>query len=75
MRNMAKSTIEGHLAEFIPTGEIDITQLVNKDKLDIILKEVTQNPTATSSMHKEKLGDGYSYAEIKAAIMFHKKED
>lgn len=75
MRNMARSTIEGHLAEFIPTGEIEITQLVNKDKLDIILKEVIQNPTATSSMHKEKLGEGYSYAEIKAAIMFHKKED
>jgi hypothetical protein len=75
MRNMARSTIEGHLAEFIPTGEIEITQLIKKDKLDIILKEIMQNPSATSSMHKEKLGEGYSYAEIKAATLFHKKED
>jgi hypothetical protein len=75
MRNMAKSTIEGHLAEFIPTGEIDILQLVPKHKLDNILKELVQNPTATSSVHKEKLGEAYSYAEIKAAQLFHKKKN
>lgn len=71
-RSMAASTIEGHLAEFIPTGEIEITALISKDKLDVLLKEVVQHPEATSSVLKEKLGASFSYAEIKAAILFHK---
>ncbi|RYZ35078.1 MAG: helicase, partial [Sphingobacteriales bacterium] len=73
-RSMAKSTIEGHLADFIPTGEIDILDLMPKAKLDTILKVLNAHPTATSSMHKEQLGAGYSYADIKAALAFHKKD-
>jgi hypothetical protein len=66
LRQMANSTIEGHLADFVGTGEIDINQLVQPDKQLLILKELEQMPEPLSSSIKEKLGAAVSYADIKA---------
>jgi len=73
-RGMVKGTIEGHLAEFIITGEIEITDLVHKTKLDAILKFLRENPDATSSIIREKLGSSFSFGEIKAVMAFSKME-
>lgn len=35
-RNMATSTIEGHLAHYIGTGELDIASLISNDKIEEI---------------------------------------
>lgn len=73
-RGMVRGTIEGHLAEFIPTGEIEITALITRDKLAAIMNLLKDNPDATSTLIREKLGSSYSYGEIRAAISFWKKE-
>ncbi len=73
-RGMVKGTIEGHLGEFITTGEVDISILVPKHKLDRILELLRDKPDATSGMIKEKLDATFSYGEIKAAMAFSKKE-
>ncbi|MBS1933896.1 MAG: helix-turn-helix domain-containing protein, partial [Bacteroidetes bacterium] len=72
MRGMAVSTIEGHLASFLATGEIRIEQLLSKNKIEIILEEIEKHPEANSSLIKEKLGDGYSYNDIKAVFIWKK---
>jgi hypothetical protein len=74
-RSLAKSTIEGHLVEFIPTGEVDIFALIPKEKLAIITKAIKENPEATSGAIRIQIGEQYSFAEIKAAIAFYKKEN
>ena len=73
-RGMVKGTIEGHLAEFVITGEIEITDLVSKTKLDSILAELKKNPEATSSIIREKLGTHFSFGEIKAVLAYSKLE-
>ncbi|HRQ52445.1 MAG TPA: helix-turn-helix domain-containing protein, partial [Agriterribacter sp.] len=73
LREMAVSTIEGHLARFIPTGEIKITDIVPEEKIQTICKAIEETGAgfSTSSV-KEKLGDAYSYSEIRA-VMAHLK--
>jgi len=74
-RSLAKSTIEGHLVEFIPTGEVDIRALVPQQKLDVILAAIREMPEATSGAIRVKIGEQYSFAEIKAALAHSKKEN
>lgn len=73
-RGMVKGTIEGHLAEFVATGEIEITDLVPKNKLEQIMAVIKNNPEATSGTIREQLGSQYSFGEIRAAIIYSKKE-
>lgn len=71
LREMTTGTIEGHLARFIPTGEIKITDIVPEEKIEIISKAIEETGAgfATSPV-KEKLGDAYSYNEIRAVIAY-----
>jgi hypothetical protein len=70
-RNFAVTTIEGHLAGFVRTGEIAVTDIVSQEKIDVILPLVqsiiTRENTALAPI-KEQLGSNYSYMEIKAVI-------
>jgi nucleoside-triphosphatase THEP1 len=67
-RSLASSTIEGHLASFVSTGEIDVLELVDKFKLDKISQLVNKNPAITASGLKQQLGEGFSYGQIKAVM-------
>ena len=68
LRQLAFSTIEGHLAGFVMTGEIDIRDIVDEVKLEKILKMIEQHASLTPSELKKLLGDEYSYGQIKAAM-------
>lgn len=68
VRGMAFSTIESHLASFINTGEINITALVSLNKVDIILKAMEGVSMPGATPLKNKLGEEYSYGEIRAVI-------
>jgi hypothetical protein len=65
-RSMAVSTIEGHLISFIPTGEVTIDLFLSETKLAAIRKVIEEVGDVSSSIIKEKLGEGYSYGDIKA---------
>lgn len=68
-RNLAVSTIEGHLAHFVNRGKLDIFELIDRKKYDTIvqlLREKTE--TETTSDIKNKLGDGFSYGEIRLVM-------
>lgn len=68
-RNLAKSTIEGHIANFIATGEVAVEEIVSTEKIKKIMKVLDQLPENTSSSAiKEQLDETFSYGEIKAVI-------
>jgi hypothetical protein len=71
IRNMTAGTIETHLVHFIPTGEIDIKDIVAEHKIEPILKELEKGQS--SSAVKEILGDDYSWSEIRAVIQHRNK--
>ena len=69
-RSLAYSTIEGHLAGFVSTGEVDVLEIVDKFKVDKISQLLSKNSTISASDLKQKLGDEYSYGQIRA-VMLH----
>lgn len=66
-RNLAVSTIEGHLADCVKTGTISVFRLVPKEKVAAI-QESLQQYDNSMSMVKEKLGERYSYFEIRVVM-------
>ncbi|PZS02077.1 MAG: DNA helicase RecQ [Chloroflexi bacterium] len=65
-RSLARSTVEGHLAEAADAGEaVDIGRVVPEDKqhsIASVMSELGDNPL---SPIMERLGDGYTYGEIR----------
>jgi ribonuclease D len=68
-RNLTNQTIEGHLAHFVHTGDIAVTELVTADKVARIepaLKSFEKGGSLTSI--KEKLPPDITYGEIRLVL-------
>jgi hypothetical protein len=65
-RTLAASTIEGHLALLVKAGELDIHELMNAERLEIILHAIGGGTSMT--LAKQKLGDEFSFGEIRAVL-------
>jgi uncharacterized protein YpbB len=74
MRGLATSTIEGHLLEFIKSGEIAIEKFVEPEKIKVISEAVESTGLEKLSAIKATLGDNYSYHEIRAVLYSLKKD-
>lgn len=72
LRGLAKTTIEGHLAEFVLSGEIAIENLVSPEKIKAIEDAMAGEGGNAMGAVKQKLGDTFSYGEIRAVI-YHKE--
>ncbi|MEO6228908.1 MAG: DNA helicase RecQ [Ferruginibacter sp.] len=71
MRELKRGTIEEHLGHFIFTGEISINEMVSKNKIAVITQAIEENKNSLAvAPVKEKLGDAYSYGEIKAVMQY-----
>jgi len=73
IRELTPSTIEGHIATGIAAGLLEAKNVVDPKKLDNVLKLITEDPDFTLTQLKNKLGDSYSYFEIRAALAGVKK--
>ena len=62
------TTIEGHLSNFVATGELDVSEFVVAGKIPAIQNAVESYGGEKLSPLKEILGDAYTYGEIKAVI-------
>ncbi len=67
-RDLSVSTIEGHLASFIGTGEVDIKELVPEHKIGPILDAIKAVGATALGPIRSRLGDDYSFGEIKAVL-------
>jgi len=68
LRKMAKTTIEGHLSTFIAKGQLDVTQFVSNEKIEIIIAAAKELDTFNLGPIKQSLGEEYNYGEIRMAI-------
>ena len=64
-RGFSPVTIEGHIAQGVEAGEIDLARVVSADKRAAIEAAFARTEGDALKPVKELLGDGYSYAEIK----------
>jgi len=67
-RGMVYSTIESHLTVYVKSGELNVLDFVQKDKLENILVVIDTLKETGLTKIKEKLGDDYTYSEIKFAL-------
>jgi hypothetical protein len=68
LRNLAISTVESHLASFVKEGRLQITDVVETEKVDHILKVMDQVGTESLGLIKNRLGDEYTFGEIRAVL-------
>jgi hypothetical protein len=68
VRNLAVSTVEGHLAQFVREGKLEITQLVAEERVAEVLKAIGAAGTESLGALKYRLGEEYSYSEIRAVL-------
>ena len=69
-RQLVQSTIEGHLAHFVRVGMLDAHRLLPKQKISTILDAIKEIGGTTAMPIKEKLGDDYSFAEIRVVLNY-----
>jgi hypothetical protein len=67
-RSMAISTIEGHLAHYVGTGELKIETLMNPDKIKSIAAYFKSSDSLLLGPAKEAMGIDYSYSELRFVL-------
>lgn len=66
-RGIKQNTVENHLVRFIPSGEIQIEDLVDEEKIEMIKDAIYEvRPEKGLSPIKEILGEDFTYNEIRA---------
>ena len=68
IRALTIQTIESHLISFIPSGEIDILELMPLKKHQKLLKIIENTSYNSLSELKEIVGDDYSYTDLKMLL-------
>jgi hypothetical protein len=71
-RNMAISTIEGHLSSFIANGEIEINEIVSAEKQLLIKEAVKIHGRESLKIIKENLPEDITYGEIRMVLAAEK---
>jgi PIF1-like helicase/Helix-turn-helix domain/HRDC domain/Helicase len=67
-RNLTIQTIEGHLAYYVQTGDININELVSREKLILIEPAIKEFNGGSITPIKEKLGSTVSFGEIRLVL-------
>ncbi|WOD44428.1 helix-turn-helix domain-containing protein [Hwangdonia lutea] len=67
-RELNPNTITGHLAHFIPTGEIKITDLISEEHYKELKNLIPKHTFENLSDLKHQLNDKYSYGELRLVL-------
>ncbi len=68
IRGLSPATIESHLAFYIQSGKLKVTELVSEDKIPQIVSAIKKYGHYLLTPLKEVLGEEVSYGEIRAVI-------
>ncbi|MES1214127.1 MAG: helix-turn-helix domain-containing protein [Bacteroidota bacterium] len=72
IRKLTVQTIEGHLAHYIEQGEINIEELLSREKLIIIEPVINEFNGGAIALIKSKLGPEISFGEIRLSLAWKK---
>ncbi len=71
-RGFVNATIEGHLSFFVKEGTLAIGKLLSLEQQEAITKELDAEEKNSLGAVRERLGDEYSYGQIKI-VLAHQK--
>jgi uncharacterized protein YpbB len=69
-RNLALSTVEGHIVECINNGKLPIERYLDTDTIEHIGAQIQQHPDKILTELVKLLEDKYSYSQIRA-VQYH----
>lgn len=72
LRQLNSSTIQSHLASFLRTGQVRLSDLVSADKVDPIKQAIHIHGTVSLATLRDHLGESFDYGEIRAVIEHQK---
>ncbi|HAA01135.1 MAG TPA: helicase [Flavobacteriales bacterium] len=75
IRNLAETTIASHLATYIKTGEIKIKSLMDPEKIEAIANCIAELETTSLTPVREKLGESFSYQEIRFVMNWMERNE
>jgi uncharacterized protein YpbB len=68
LRNLAHSTVVGHLAFYIGNGDLSISQMMDEQKQKEITTVIGQVGEQSIGAIKSRLGDEYTYGDIRLVL-------
>jgi hypothetical protein len=69
VRSLTIGTVEGHLASFIPSGEIDILELIEKKRYKKIIKAIEETEFKGLTELKEKVDNSFTFIELRMVLL------
>jgi guanylate kinase len=63
-RGFSVSTIEGHLSQFVASGDLKISEFVSPEKVEAVLEYMNNHPKKTIGEIKNNFGSNLSYIEF-----------
>ena len=71
-RGMVSGTISGHLSQYVEKGVLDVLDFLDSKKLEQILIVIEKTGVDSFGTIKSKLGDEFSYGDVKFAVSHFK---
>ncbi len=68
-RSLTLNTIQSHLMTFIPTGDVDILELIELKRYKKIIKEIEDVDFKSLTELKEKVDDSFTYMELRMVLL------
>ena len=72
-RSLKNSTIESHLSSYIPSGEIDILELIPLKKYKKLVKQIEEVEFKNLTELKEKVGKSFTFMELRMVLLSMEK--
>jgi len=67
-RDLVSNTIQSHLVHFIPTGEVEVSELIDAEKYNKMKAEILKVTFVSLTDLKDKLGHSYTFSELRVVI-------
>lgn len=68
-RSLTLGTVESHLASYIPSGEIDILELMTIKRYKKIIKAIEETKFKNLTELKEKVDNSFSFMELRMVLL------
>jgi len=73
-RGLAITTVQGHLAQFVLSGELEPQQLLSQETIDAVLGVINSaSADDNSAKIKEMLGEAFSYSDIRIVQNYRRR--
>jgi hypothetical protein len=68
-RSLTSGTVESHLASFIPSGEVDVLELIPLKKYKKLIKSIEETEFKNLTELKEKVDKSYTFMELRMVLL------